>query len=89
MAEWGLPRADGSYAQAMLPERYDVASAEARAGRRGLLDSGPYAPERERRTRSIAVDPADQDEVYAAQVAELERGFSLPEPGGPPRFEHS
>lgn len=25
---------------------YDVASAEARAGRRGLLDSGPHAPER-------------------------------------------
>jgi hypothetical protein len=28
------------------PETYDVAAAEARAGRRGLLDSGPHRPER-------------------------------------------
>lgn len=27
-----------------MPDGYDVASAEARAGRRGLLDTGPYAP---------------------------------------------
>jgi hypothetical protein len=33
-------------ARADKTDGYDVASAEARAGRRGLLDSGPHAPER-------------------------------------------
>ena len=39
-------------------EGYDVASAEARAGRRGLLDTGPHAPARfeYHPPRGVAID---------------------------------
>lgn len=74
MADWGLPRRDGSYAQAMLPAgRYDVAAAEAREGRRGLLDSGPYARERRERVRPVVVEPAERDELYEAHEDEARR----------------
>lgn len=39
---------------------YDVASAEARAGRRGLLDSGPHAPVR--KGKGIASGWADEED---------------------------
>lgn len=74
MADWGLPRPDGSYAQAMLPAgRYDVAAAEARRGRRGLLDSGPHDPRDRRRVSRPVVEPADRDEVYEAHEDEARR----------------
>lgn len=67
MADWGLPRADGSYAQTMLPSR-SAALTTQMVGRALRM---PRA----------AVEPEDQDEVYAATAAEVARGFSLPEPG--------
>jgi hypothetical protein len=74
VADWGLPRRDGSYAQAMLPAgRYDVAAAEARQGRRGLLDSGPHDPRDRERVRPVAVEPSERDELYAAHEDEARR----------------
>lgn len=49
------------FSGAVLPrDGYDVASAEASQGRRGLLDSGPHAPRR--RGRGIASGWADEED---------------------------
>lgn len=55
-----LPPLPDPWADRPTFDHYDVASAEARQGRRGLLDSGPHAPRR--KGRGIASGWADEED---------------------------